>query len=174
MPDIGDELKPCEDLLLPPMVFAAKNAVRLKDWANDTLWVASVKAYRSGESSRIFENICFFSRGSLAGIIGIESESGYPADFTHEAAIQQQEFIAFLREERRRKVESMGLFARCFFGWEFSVEAAATSSFMLLVEGLTEIALGYHDDDGNYKLVRVDASDWLDSARHTSPFDALP
>lgn len=175
MLDICDELKPREDLIRNPMVFAAKNAVRLKDFASYTVWGASIKAYRRDEPSRIFENICFFSRGSFAGIYGIQFESGYPADLTHEVAAQQQEFITFLREERRRKVASMGTLNACkYFGWEFSVEAAATASFMLLGEGLTEIALGYHDDDGDYKRVLVDASNWLDTARRTSPFDALP
>lgn len=174
--DIPDELKGSGNHM-PPMVFAAKNAVLVRDWANGSLWMATIKAYRNGEPSRVFEDVCFFSKGSLAGIIGIESESGYPTDLPQEAAIRQQEFIAFLRKERQRKVDSQGLIGRCFVGWEYGTEAAATASFMVLCEGLTDIALGYHDDHGEYKRVRVDAgetgNDWLDIALRVTPFDSL-
>lgn len=174
--DIPDELKGSGDLI-PPIVFAAKNAVLVRDWANGSFWMATIKAYRNGEPSRVFEDVCFFSKGSLAGIIGIESESGYPTDLPQEAATRQQEFIAYLRKERQRKVDSLGLMARCFEGWEYSTEAAATASFMLLCKGLTDIAVGFHDDHGEYKLFRVDAgetgNDWLDLARRVIPFDAL-
>ncbi len=176
MVDIPDKLMPNGDLR-EPMAFAAKNAVRVGDWANGSLWTATIKAYRCGEPSRIFEDVCFFSTGSLAGIIGIESKSGYPTDLPQEAAIRQQEFIVFLRKERQRKVDSMGLMARCFEGWEYSTEAAATASFMVLCKGLTDIAVGFHDDHGEYKLFRVDAgdtgNDWLDLARRVTPFDSL-
>lgn len=177
MRDIPDVFLPNGADLRLPMVFAARNAVRVRDWADGSLWTATVKAYREGEPSRIFDDVAFFSKGSLAGIIGIESESGYPTDLPHEVAIRQQEFIAYLRKERQRKVSSLGLMARCFEGWEYSTEAAATASFMALCTGLTDIAVGFHDDHGEYKIFRVDAgdtgNDWLDIARRVPPFELL-
>lgn len=174
--DIPNELSPSGDCL-PPMVFAAKNAVRVGDWADGNLWRATIKACRVGEPSRVFEDVYFFSAGSLAGIIGIESEIGYPTDLPQVAANRQQEFITFLRKERQRKVESLGLMACAFEGWEYSTEAAATASFMVLCEGLTDVAVGYHDDRGEYRRVRVNAgataNDWLDIARRITPFDSL-
>ena len=174
--DIPDELTGRGEIL-PPMVFAAKDAVRLHDWANGSLWKATIMAYRLDEQPRVFEGIHFFSGGSLAGIMGIESETGYPADLHPEAAIRQQAFIEFLRKERLRDVESMGWISRIFEGWEYSVEAKATAAFMVLCEGLTDVAVGYHDDHGKYQRVRINAgatgNDWLDLARRVRPFDSL-
>ncbi len=176
MVDIPDNFFPTSDLRME-MAFAAKNAVRVSNWGNGSRWTATIKAYRKGEPSRIFEDINFFSRGSLAAIIGIESKTGYSEHLPQEAAIRQQEFIAFLRKERQRKVDSMGFMARAFVGWEYSIEAAATASFMVLCEGLTDMVVGCHDDNGEYKIGRIDAgdtqNDWLALARNVAPFDSL-
>lgn len=69
---------------------------------------------------------------------GIESESGYPTDLPREAAIRQQEFIAYLRKERQRKIASQGPMTRRFEGWGYSTAAVATASFMALCTGLTD------------------------------------
>lgn len=159
--------------LLMPVIFEAKDALQISNRDGISHWTATITAYRDQKPERVFENVGFITPGPQAHIEGIQLELNDPLWANHELARSQREFITYLHDEPRRKIERNGFMTRIFQGSELRTQAEATASFMALCDGLTEIALGYYDHCDKFHHAILDGTELIKQIRRRTPFNSL-
>lgn len=100
--------------LLMPVIFEAKDALQISNRDGISHWTATITAYRDQKPERVFENVGFITAGPQAHIEGIQLELNDPLWANHELARSQREFITYLHDEPRRKIERNGFMTRIF------------------------------------------------------------
>lgn len=167
---------------IAPIAFAVKNARFASKFPNgsDELWLVDLKARRHGEEPKIFNEVAFVESKGTAFIHGIQFKDGLPQGFNPERAKKQQSLVQFLREETKRENDFLGMIARVFPGYGYSVEGKATAAYVASrcvdEPGATFLmGIGYLDESGDYQLIGLDPKEdgWLEAVQHTRPYDSL-
>lgn len=158
MIDMGKLLGVNPNAIMMPMLFTANNARFASHfpYGTDELWMADLIASRNSEQCGVFENVLFVETDGIAYIYGIEFEDGYPKGLMPDLALKQQSFIQFLRDETRRKNESLGALSLIFSGHEYSTEGRATAAYIAARDAALMMGVGYRNNDGKYEMIAID------------------
>lgn len=161
----------------PATIYVATNLRflgKFPDNSVDELWIADVKACARIGECLVFKSIMFVESNGTAFIFGIEREDGRPQGVKAELAERQQMFIDYLREQNEMVNLALGGLTAIFEGSEYASQARVTAAYMIHREGLTDLALGYRNRDGEYVCERFENEHrFLENARATSSFKEL-